>query len=214
MARAFMTDIRTRRCAVFLLIAALGLALDLGTKTWIFNRQGMPGVSPPIWLWQDILSLETSLNEGALFGMGQGKQALFVALSAVAVLGIGYWLLWGGAAHEWVLAVALGGITAGILGNLYDRLGLPDLKWHRPLGGHAVGDKVYAVRDWIHFQCPLFDWPIFNIADSLLVCGVAALVLHAYVLEPRRRKTSRGPDPAPQGRAPSPAPSEECNVQG
>jgi signal peptidase II len=38
------------------------------------------------------------------------------------------------------------------------------------------------VRDFLHFKLPAigFDWPVFNIADSLLVCGAGLLVLHAF----------------------------------
>lgn len=81
--------------------------------------------------------------------------------------------------------MALGCVTAGILGNLYDRLGLPGLKWNYaepPL--HEVGDPVYAVRDWILVMIGPYGWPNFNIADSLLVCGAAMLVWHAFWAKP------------------------------
>jgi len=68
---------------------------------------------------------------------------------------------------------------AGIFGNLYDRLGFPRLE-------SSPGTTIYAVRDWLHFQIePVFDWPIFNIADSLLVCGAALLVWHAFTADGR-----------------------------
>ena len=44
-------------------------------------------------------------------------------LSVAAAVGILWWLFWAGAARQWLLTVALGGVTAGMLGNLYDRLG-------------------------------------------------------------------------------------------
>lgn len=180
-----------RRYLAFVFIAVGGLALDLATKSWIFARLGMPGESPPIWIIDGALSLETHLNEGALFGLGQGWGIVFIALSFAAAAGIAWWVFAGGAAKEWLLVVALGAITGGIFGNLYDRLGLPALAWHWRRGGHEVGEPVYAVRDWIHFQLEgLFDWPIFNIADSLLVVGVALLFWQAYVTEPRKKKES------------------------
>ena len=70
-------------------------------------------------------------------------------------------------------------ITGGILGNLYDRLGIPSLQWHAPLG--REGDPVYAVRDWIHFRLDgVIDWPIFNLADSFLVLGAGLLLFLSF----------------------------------
>jgi signal peptidase II len=187
-----MTQKRTAKSGyvLFFGMAILGLTLDLASKSWIFADRGMPLQKEPIWLIPDVFSLETSLNEGALFGMGAGWGLLFIALSIAAMVGIVYWIFWGGAAHDWLLCFALGGILAGILGNLYDRLGLPGLTWTTRLKpGHPdlVGERVYAVRDFLHFQYDWFDWPIFNLADSMLVCGVAFLIFHAYVLEPRAK---------------------------
>ena len=69
------------------------------------------------------------------------------------------------------------------MGNLYDRLGLPGLAWHAPL--ERRGERVLAVRDWIHFRLDgIIDWPIFNLADSWLVIGSAMLVVLS-LLAPR-----------------------------
>jgi signal peptidase II len=176
---------------MFLAVVIVALGLDLASKEWMFRQRGLPGQQPPIWLVQGVLGLETSLNEGALFGMGAGWGMLFIGLSFVALLGIGYWVFRGGAAADALLCFALGCVTGGILGNLYDRLGIPGLSWppqlklNRP---ELIGTPVYAVRDFIHFQYNSFDWPIFNLADSFLVCGVGLLIFHAYYWEPRRKK--------------------------
>ena len=77
----------------------------------------------------------------------------------------------------------LGCVTAGILGNLYDRLGLPGLRWIANPPHHA-GDPVHAVRDWILVMIGPWHWPNFNVADSLLVCG-ALLVWHSFTLKPK-----------------------------
>jgi signal peptidase II len=177
-----MPPLPKNRIALFALIAAVGCALDLWTKTWIFDRLGMPGQAPPIVLWPGVFSLTTSLNEGALFGLGQGMTFVFAGLSIVAAAGIIYWLFAMGAARDWVLTVSLAAIMGGIFGNLYDRLGLPGLEWNFP--AERVGEPVYAVRDWLHFRLEaangevLFDWPVFNIADCLLVSGSILLVLY------------------------------------
>jgi len=179
-----MKAVPRNRYIVFVAIAAVGCIVDLTSKAWIFARMGMPFEQPSQWLVKDIFGFTISLNEGALFGIGQGQVPLFAALSIIAALGILYWLFIADAAQDWLLTVALGSVTAGIFGNLYDRVGLPGLKWNFDAAGHQVGDPVYAVRDWLHFKLEgVIDWPIFNIADALLVCGAALLVWHAVRAE-------------------------------
>jgi signal peptidase II len=60
-------------------------------------------------------------------------------------------------------AVTLGLLLGGATGNLVDRL----LRYPGPLRGYVV--------DWI--QLP--HWPVFNIADSSIVCGGILAVLLA-----------------------------------
>lgn len=164
------------RYLAFFAIALAGCGIDLATKRWAFSRLGMPG-GATLWLWQDVVGLQTSLNAGALFGMGQGRVWLFAALSVAAALGIVYWLFVTGAARDRLLTIALAVVTAGILGNLYDRLGLHGLRW--PDGTPADG-----VRDWIRVMIFGWQWPNFNVADSLLVCGVIFLIGQAAFRTP------------------------------
>lgn len=177
-----LPSIPLNRYVVFGLLALGGCALDLASKSWIFNRLGMPGSQPPWWLIPGAFCLETSLNEGALFGVGQGRAWLFAALSVVAIVTILGWLFVGKAARSLTLTIALGSISAGILGNLYDRWGLPGLRWNAAYTGHLPGDPVFAVRDWLHVQVDAigFDFAVFNLADSMLVCGVALFVWHTF----------------------------------
>jgi signal peptidase II len=76
---------------------------------------------------------------------------------------------------------------AGIFGNLYDRLGLPGLIWQPP--DPRAGQAVHAVRDWLHFEIRKigFDWPVFNLADSLLVLGACMLFWHVVWRERNQR---------------------------
>ena len=112
---------------------------------------------------------------------GQGPHAsLFASWRGQAwnTVSIGRWLrTFFGRAFFTLLALGL--IVGGIVGNLFDRLGLPGLTWHAPLG--REGNPVLAVRDWIHFTLPgVIDWPIFNLADSWLVIGAAMLLIMSF----------------------------------
>ena len=175
-----MKKVPANRYVVFFAIMLLGCLLDLWSKSYLFSWLGMPG-GPKYWIIDGIFGFETSLNEGALFGVGQGAVGWFAAFSVIAFLCILAWLFIFGAARSWVLTISLGCITAGTLGNLYDRLGLPGLKWNYAIQGlHEIGEPVYAVRDWILVMFGQWPWPNFNIADSLLVTGAILLGLHAF----------------------------------
>ena len=137
------------RYLVFFALALGVCAADLASKRWMFAHLGMPGFRGPWWIWKGVFGFQTSLNEGALFGMGQGLWPLFAALSVAAAVGIFIWLFPAGAARNWLLTIALALVTAGILGNLYDRLGLPGFGWPAGDPVHLPGAPVHAVRDFI-----------------------------------------------------------------
>ena len=127
------------------------------------------------------------VNHGALFGLGGERETLphavfaaigsacgldpatmantvFAAVSLLAVVAIAYWSTRRATAADWSLCAALGLIMAGTLGNLYDRL------------------VFNGVRDFLYFHW--FEFPVFNIADSCLVCGAGLLLLQALWSRP------------------------------
>lgn len=173
------------RYVLFLLLAVGGAALDLITKSIMFNQYFqaelmIDGIPQQAHWWIDgILGIQCSTNPGALFGFGKGYSFVFAIISFVALAGIVVWLFWFKQAFDRWVTVALGLITGGIIGNLYDRLGLGFV------AGYPEGIRD-NVRDWILFQWEggwrIFDpWPNFNIADSLLVAGAILLFLHAFI---------------------------------
>jgi len=145
----------------FLIVGGLALVLDLATKEAIFAQLGMPGMGRRIEF------------------VGQGLSWLFAAVSVAALAGILALVARPATRQSRWLVVSLALICGGIVGNLYDRLGLPGLEWHAPL--ERLGQPVYAVRDWIHVTVPgVIDWPIFNLADSWLVIGAGMLLLSSF----------------------------------
>jgi signal peptidase II len=176
------------RHLVFWPIAAAALLADLWSKHYMFSQPDLLN-GRVWWVWEGHAGFQLSLNEGALFGLGQGGAWLFAACSIAAAIAIPTWLFaFGGARDAW-LTVVWAAILGAVLGNLYDRLGLPGLDWgdlpsQFDVRGHTSG-PVYAVRDFILLArrwppAGRWDvWPNFNIADSLLVCGAAAMIVHS-----------------------------------
>jgi signal peptidase II len=172
------------RWFTYIAIAAGGTIADLWTKDWVFKWRGLPGELPPWWLIEPYVGIETAVNPGALFGMGAGWGKVFAFLSLLAAAAILLWLSKFKAIASWWLVVALGSVTGGIFGNLYDRLGL----WNPPADHPAWRS---GVRDWILFRYEQFTWPNFNIADSLLVCGAIMLAIHSFLMAQQENATAR-----------------------
>jgi len=187
-----MARVPASRILTFFLLAAGGFAADLASKNAIFDQLGYPDGSTG-WLLDGWLKfrLYTTFNHGALWGVGQGMTWLFASLSVAAVIGVLYWLFRAGAARSWWLTVALGLITAGTLGNLWDRAGMHGIE-------NLDGRPVFAVRDFLHVRFGDFDWAIFNLADVFLVTGAIMLGVQSLKAEPK-------PATPPVEREPTPA---------
>ncbi len=191
------SSLPTSRVVLFCLLAVIGCAADLVTKYLVFRHPGLHHDSE-WWLWEGHVGIQKSLNEGALFGIGQGSVQVFTLFSLAAAVAIPVWLFRFGAARDCRLTIALGCVLGGILGNLYDRLGIPQLTWDK-FDPSRAGEQVYAVRDWILLQySDRWVWPNFNIADALLVCGASLLLVRGFFTTPSQsppsEATSAGED--------------------
>jgi len=170
------------RIAVFATAAILGCAADLLSKLWMFSRQPLRD-GEIWWVIPNYAGFQLSLNEGALFGMGQGWVWGFALLSVIAAVVVPTWLFRYGAASDFWITLAMGCVMAGILGNLYDRLALHGDTWF--FDPSRQDQVAYAVRDWILLQWGgAYRWPNFNIADSLLVVGAGFIFFKAMFEKP------------------------------
>jgi signal peptidase II len=119
------------------------------------------------------VQITLSTNPGVVFGLPMPRWAVAVATFATVVL-VGYFFATS-LRRDWIVHLALASVLAGALGNLYDRL----------LATVAIpgADAVIRgqVRDFIN--CSDLHYPyIFNVADVLLVVGVALLLIHWWRL--------------------------------
>ena len=119
LARGYASALRSPRSHAILVVTAIvGLTTDLVTKYLAFDslRWHRPKILIP-----KVLSLELSLNLGALFGIGKGMSMLFILASVLAVVFVAY-MFATSQRRQWVVHLALGLVLAGALGNLYDRV--------------------------------------------------------------------------------------------
>ncbi|MGV9668330.1 signal peptidase II [Nocardia niigatensis] len=151
------------RLPVLLVIAAVLLGLDLLTKTIVVATM-TPG--RPIDLIGDTVRLTLVRNPGAAFSMATGMTWLLTLVAAAVVIGV---IRIGRTLRSLPWAIGLGMVLGGALGNLIDRL----FRAPGPLQGHVVD---FVAVGW---------WPVFNVADSSIVCGAILLVaLTVFGFEP------------------------------
>jgi signal peptidase II len=166
-----------RPAALVILAVAAAIALGLDQLTKQLALSNLSDAAPARLLGGAVY-LTVTRNSGAAFSIGGGYTAVFPVIAFVVVIFIGV-LARRLRSTAWALALGLG--LGGALGNLTDRL----LRAPGPMHGHVV--------DFISVFDPAGRaFPIFNVADSALFCGVVL----AFILEltGRGRDGGRVPD--------------------
>ena len=143
----------------WLALSALVVVLDQATKHWVLVAL-RPGEDLPL---TPFASLVLAFNRGAAFSFLAGEagwQRWLFAFIAVVACAVMVWLLRRGGRALFCAGLAL--IIGGALGNLYDRLTL----------GHVVDFLLLHYRGW--------SYPAFNVADSAITLGAAALIVDSF----------------------------------
>ena len=160
------------RGLMFLVVAVLVVVLDQITKRAAEDRlRGQRSVS----VLDDILRLTYVENRGAAFGLLQDQTTffVFVGILVIGVIAASYRYL---PRSGFRLHLALGLQLGGAIGNLIDRI------------------RQGYVVDFVDFGYRSNWWPVFNVADSAIVVGVALLVLNAFVPSPSEESVRRTGD--------------------
>lgn len=187
-------DAGHRKWVVFLIVAVLSLIADQATKVWARDslptarirggsamcivpddlvrasapaapgqaadpRPACAGTAVPVvngfWEWR------LSMNPGSAFGLFSSQEGARIGLSVVgiaAVFGM-LWMLRKARSDQRILHWALALVTGGAIGNLIDRI------------------YFGVVTDFILWRYQTHEWPVFNVADIVLVIGVGLMFI-------------------------------------
>ncbi len=146
-----------RRTALWWLlgVAVCVIALDVATKALaVAHLDPMK----PVEIFGDVVTLRLVRNSGAAFSMASGYTWVLTVVALVVVVGIVRYSSRLRSAW-WILGLGL--VLGGAMGNLADRI----FRSPGPLRGHVVD---FVSVGW---------WPVFNVADSAVVCGAVLLVV-------------------------------------
>ncbi len=141
------------------LIVALG---DQVSKAWVVENIPLNTTREIIAPLRDIFVLTHITNSGAAFGLFPQLSIVFTFVAfAVSVAIVFYYRSI--PAGQWLVRVSLGLQLGGAIGNLIDRL------------------RFGSVIDMFYLRF----WPVFNVADSAIVCGVVLLMWHLMRTSPK-----------------------------
>lgn len=135
----------------------LVFAIDRLVKSYIIENF-FPGQSVPVI--ENVFHLTYVKNTGVAFGLFRNLGDIFIYSTVILVIAIiVFYLIYNFSSYWYQLAIGL--ILAGAVGNLIDRL-------------------IYGfVIDYLDFRI----WPVFNIADMVVVIGVFILSIFIWYSE-------------------------------
>lgn len=99
-------------------------------------------------------------NPGVSFGMFGAVPWWVLTLVTLAICGVIVFLLW--KSESRLEAFGYGLIIGGAIGNIVDRI------------------RIGAVTDFLDFYYGDLHWPAFNLADTAIFCGAAAMIFSSF----------------------------------
>jgi len=156
-----------------LMTALVSMAVDQSNKLWMLTVYRIRDRSPPTVSVLPFLDFTYVLNTGISYNIGAGTVpptvlSLFALVASVALM---IWVAQ--SATGSLMAISVGLIIGGAIGNAIDRL------W---LGGVADFYLLHAFG---------FSWYVFNIADAAIVAGVVGLLYDSFM--PSRSGAANAP---------------------
>ncbi|MBN1937270.1 MAG: signal peptidase II [Anaerolineae bacterium] len=151
------------------LVTVLLLVVDQASKFIVVSSLDLYEAWAPIPALAHIFEIHPITNTGAAFGLFQNGSTFFVIVSFIVSIIILYYYI-RLPAGKWLIRLSMALQLAGAVGNLIDRLRI----------GHVI--------DFLDFHF----WPVFNVADMCIVCGVFLLgiiLLREDILEPQATQT-------------------------
>lgn len=142
--------------------------LDLISKVIVNDFLGL---TESITVINNFFYLTNVHNLGAAWSLFSGQRILLIVIGMAALFFIFRWINDFKNNNKNIWAFSL--LISGLLGNLFDRI-------------------IYGyVRDFLDFRFGSYNYPVFNLADTFIFCGVILLILAIIKGEENGSKSNR-----------------------
>lgn len=142
--------------------------LDLISKVIVNN---FVSLTESITVINNFFYLTNVHNLGAAWSLFSGQRILLIVIGIAALFFIFRWINDFKNNNKNIWAFSL--LISGLLGNLFDRI-------------------IYGyVRDFLDFRFGSYNYPVFNLADTFIFCGVIVLILAIIKGEENGSKSNR-----------------------
>lgn len=142
--------------------------LDLISKVIV---NAFLGLTESITVINNFFYLTNVHNLGAAWSLFSGQRFLLIVIGIAALFFIFRWINDFKNNNKNIWAFSL--LISGLLGNLFDRI-------------------IYGyVRDFLDFRFGSYNYPVFNLADTFIFCGVIVLILAIIKGEENGSKSNR-----------------------
>ena len=159
-----------------LAVASVVALLDQLSKAWVLSFFGETGCATHYVSVTRFFDLVLTCNTGVSFGLFNRSNlgSLVFAIAGAAIIVV--LLFWLSRVRGNLMAVALGLVIGGAIGNVIDRL------------------RFDGVIDFLYFHAWSWGWPAFNLADSAICLGVAAILLDGMLSRREVPRAIQGED--------------------
>ena len=193
-----------KKWILFLIVAVLSLFADQASKIWArdtlptvrVDGKSTPCVVPdemmartvdgrevgpvchghPVTVVDGFWKWRLSMNPGSAFGLFSSQTGARIGLSVVGVIAVFgmLWMLRKARRDQVILHWALALVAGGAVGNLIDRI------------------YFGVVTDFVLWHYQSHEWPVFNVADIVLVIGVGLMFIDIQKEGRREKELKKG----------------------
>jgi len=157
------------------IIPFIALIIDQATKLWaVMNLE----LYKPVQIFGDYLRFTLVYNTKGAFSVYLGQQWIHTGLMGFGTLLITIYFIYIITKNmHLVYKICIGLIAGGAYGNLFDRV-----RMTKVVDFIEMGIPNSAIERGGHF------WPVYNVADSFVVVGVAVLFIYTLKFEKKEIK--------------------------